>query len=401
MDPSPLRPAPAAVRHVALAFPMGLAHLQPLVRGIEEYARAHGRWSFTTAPESAVLAVGRLRGWGGHGVIAALTTPADRAVARSLGMPVVTVSGSLRQPGVPRVTTNNPGVGRLAAEHLLGRGFRHFGYYGPHRVWYAQQRGKGFAARLKVDGRRASVHLARLTASDGNYAADELRRLDEWLSRLPRPAAVFAANDLRARMVLDAAERLGLAVPDELGVIGADDDRVTCESSVPPLSSVRCDWHRAGTAVAALLDRLMAGETLPPIDRLIDPLGVVGRASTDVLVVDHPAVSQAVRFIRQHLGEPFDIAAVLREVAVSRRSLELAFVKTLGCTPLEFISRQRAERARALLGRTPGMKLSAVARACGFPDARRFRVVFRRVEGVTPAQYRRALRGVAGRKNLA
>lgn len=378
-----------SVRHVALAFPMGLAHLQPLVQGITDYARAHGPWIFTSNPETVTMPIQSLRGWRGDGVIAVVLTPGDVRAVKQLGLPGVTFAGALADPGVPRVMANNVAIGRLAADHLLTRGFPRFGYYGLHNVRYAQDRGDGFLRRLAERSRSASVHLSRNTIGASHPWKDEMGKLEHWIRTLEGPVGIFAANDMRARMLLDVCQAVGRKVPDDVGVIGVDNDLVTCEFSDPPLSSIACDWYRIGTEAAAVLDRLMHGKAPPSEDLLIDPIGVVKRRSTDVLVVDHPSVAKAIQYIREHLSQNFGIETLLQETMTSRRSLELGFKRSLGCTPHDFLSRERVAKAKELLTSDPKMKLAAIGAACGFTDVRRLRIVFERVEGMTPADYRR------------
>lgn len=375
-------------RHIALAFPVGLAHLQPLVKGITDYARANCSWIFTTNPETVTLPIQSLRGWRGDGVITIILTPADVRAAQQLNMPVVTFAGALRDPGVPRVMVNNPVVGRLAADHLLACGFPRFGYYGLHNVRYAHDRGEGFLRRLAEVGRAASVHLSRNTLGLTHPWKDEMQKLEHWLTTLEGPVGIFAANDMRARMLLDACQRLGRRVPDDVGVLGVDNDLVTCEFSDPQLSSIACDWYRIGTEAAAALDAMLQGKTVAK-EKLIDPVGVIKRRSTDVLIVDHPGVALAIQYVHDHISEVFGIERLIQEAATSRRSLELGFKRSLGCTPHDFLCRERIAKAKELLAKPEKLKLSVIAAACGFSDARRLRIVFERYEGMTPAQYRK------------
>lgn len=381
------RSRPGFSQHIALAFPIGLAHLQPLVQGITDYARGHCSWVFTSNPETVTMPVQSLRGWRGDGVIAVILTQADVRAARQLDMPVVTFAGALRDPGVPRVMVNNPLVGRLAADHLLACGFPRFGYYGLHSVRYAHDRGDGFLRRLAESGKAASVHLSHNTLGVSHPWKDEMQKLERWLSTLETPVGILAANDMRARMLIDACQRLGRRVPDEVGVVGVDNDLVTCEFSDPPLSSIAVDWYRIGTEAASALDRLLKGETVDR-EKLIDPIGVIKRRSSDVLIVDHPGVATAIQYVHDHIAESFGVEKLIEEAMTSRRSLELGFKRALGCTPHDFLCRERVAKAKELLARPEKMKLAAIASSCGFSDARRLRIVFERCEGMTPAQYR-------------
>ena len=379
---------PPDVRHVALAFPVGVAHLQPLVQGIADYARAHSRWSFTLEPEMVELPLRRLHGWQGDGVIAALVSEADRRQAQAMGIPVVSIAGALEDPGVPRVTTDNARVGELAAEHLLACGYTRFAFYGLRKISYARFRRHGFLEVLQRRGRTADSYAAHNAISSRRPLIDELRKLDDWIATLDRPVGIFAANDMRARMVLDSCARLQLAVPGDVGVIGVDDDVVICEFSQPPLSSIRCDWHRVGVEAAGRLDRMMSGESVPPETLAIHPTEVVRRVSTDTLIVENAGVSRVIWHLREHPARQVNIKMLVEMAGISRRALELAFQKEVGCTPFEYVTRFRVERAKVLLLQEPDLKMGAVARRCGFADARRFRIVFQRQEKVTPLKYR-------------
>lgn len=382
-------------RHVALAFPLGLAHLTPLLRGITDYARANGPWLFTSNPESVTMPIQTLRGWRGDGVIAVLATPADAKVAAQLPMPVVTFAGALKDPGVPRVMVNNPLVGRHAAEHLLACGFPRFAYYGLHNVRYSYDRGEGFFRRLAESGKAASVHLSRNTLGSTHPWHDEIEKLEQWLASLEAPVGILAANDMRSRMLLDACQRIGRRVPDNVGIIGVDNNLVTCEFSDPPLSSIACDWYRIGAEVAAALDARMNNREVEA-DKLIDPIGVVKRRSSDILIVDHPGVATAIQYVHEHLAEPFGVERLIQEAATSRRSLELGFKRSLGLTPHDFLCRERVAKAKDLLARPEKMKLATIATVCGFTDARRLRIVFERLVGLSPAAFRSRLLEVPG-----
>jgi LacI family transcriptional regulator len=192
-------------------------------------------------------------------------------------------------------------------------------------------------------------------------------------------------------MLVDACSLAGRRVPEDVGVIGVDNDEIACEFGEPTLTSIACDYAAVGFETARLLDRLMRGGPPPDVaDVLTRPVGVVSRASTDVTVTDHPAVARAVTFARDHRGEPFGVEALVEAAGVSRRHLELSFTRSLGCTPSTFLARLRAEQAKELLDQG-GHTLGGVARLCGFNDLRQFTRVFRRIMKVSPRDYQRTL----------
>lgn len=379
-------PAKPAARRVALAFPTRLGHLHSIVRGIMDYAQGNGNWIFTTSGEAHDLSVRALGGWRGDGVIALLDTQTEARAAKRLKMPVVTFVGTLRKPGVPRVMRDQRAIGRLAAEHLLARGFRHFGFYGVKEVGYSIDRGEAFAVRVKEHNVTFSQYLSPNMFDRRHPWDDEMDALCRWIKTLPMPIGIFAANDARGRVVADACKLVDLQVPEEVGIIGVDNSQLDCEFGSPKLSTIACGWHLVGFETAKLLDRLMCGDPPPEKDLLISPSGVIARESTDVMIADHPAVAKAIAYARAHAGDRFGVKSLVAAAGVSRRYLETSFARSLGRTPAQYLMESRVETAKALL-EGKAMTLSKIARECGFTDLRQFRRVFARVEKTTPGLY--------------
>jgi len=380
--------------HVALMFPARISHLEGATEGIAEFARRHGRWRFavwTESTESFAVSMRSLRGWRGDGVIALVDSESEAVEARELNLPVVNISGALRDAGLPRVMVDHEAVGRLAAEHLLECGFRRFAFYGLEGPWYTELRKKGFVSRIEANGLPCTVYTISAGLAGGHpwhHGSDEL---EEWLSKLDCPIGLMASTDHRARMALEACNRIGLRVPTDVGIIGVDNEELLCGFCEPSLSSVSRSNHQVGFEAAALLDRLMRGQKPPAHDILIPPDRVVQRQSTDIVGVDDPNVAAAVGFIREHLDRQFGVKQIAAHVSISRRCLEQGFRTQLGCTPYEYLSRLRVERAKQLLASSRRMKISQVARACGFSNALQLRRAFHRALGMTPQKYRQSI----------
>ena len=375
-------------RRIALAFPTGVPHLERTLNGIHEYSRVKGPWSLVISPEAHFLPVSSLQGWDGDGVIAMINTADDARIARSLGVPVVNISGAIADAGLPRVRVDYRAAGILAAEHLLDSGFRRFAYYGLHEFWYAEQYGAGFSERVEQYGAECSLHESPPSIGVSNPWQQGQAELEAWLAELQTPIGLAASHDNRARIVIDACRRLGLRVPDDVAVIGLNNDTSACEYCDPPLSSVARNGEQVGYRAAQLLDEMIEGADPPVEDILIEPVGVVKRASTDVLAVEDPQLARAVSFIQKNISEPFGVQVVLEHAGVSRRWLEYAFQKWLHRTPHAFISEMRVSHAKKLLTSSEDFTYSEVARACGFLSNKRLNVVFRRVAGMSPREYR-------------
>ena len=218
--------------------------------------------------------------------------------------------------------------------------------------------------------------------------ASDLRPLVRWLRRAPQPLGVMAEHDLKARRVLSAVRLAGLVVPDEVAVLGVDNDELLCELSDPPLSSIEQGGQQIGYRAAALLAGLLDGEAVPPSPVLVPPVRVVVRQSTDVLAVDDPEVAAAVRYIRRGAGGLIRIDEVAQAAAASRRTLERRFKRVMGHTMHEEAILTRVRLAREMLA-VSDRPLPAVAAACGFNSLKHFHDTFRRHTAETPAAYRR------------
>ncbi len=376
-------------RQVALLIETSNAYARGLLQGVVHYIREHEPWSFH------LMEQGRgddpppwLERWDGDGIIARIETPRiARAVVRA-GLPTIDLSAARLVPELPWVETDDEQIARLAAEHLLARGFKHFAYCGDARFKWSEWREQYFRARVEAAGH--GVQSYRVHAGAGDLAA-QLREIRAWLKALPKPVGIMAAYDIRGQQVLDACRSVGLAVPADVAVIGVDNDVLLCELASPPLTSVIPNAHRTGYAAAALLDQLMAGKTVPATAHLIAPLGVAARQSTDVLAVDDRDVARAVQFIREHACEGINVSDVLRTVPLSRRVLEQRFQRLLGRTPREEILQARLTRVKQLLSETD-LPLYLIAERTGFEHVEYLSVVFKRETGATPTAFRETAR---------
>jgi LacI family transcriptional regulator len=277
-------------------------------------------------------------------------------------------------------------VGRMAAEHFLERGFRHFAWCGDPRFVWSKLRGDGYAAALAEAGFSVSEYQPPSASAETDDDAG-LEALGQWLLQLPRPVAVFTCYDIRGREVLDACRRFSIPVPDEIAVLGVDNDELLCALAFPPLSSVVPNARRTGYEAAAVLEALMAGRDPGPMTRLVPPIGVVTRQSTDVLAVEDRNVARAVRYIREHACEGICVDDVVSHAALSRRLLETRFKKLLGRSPHDEITRVQLRRVKELLAETD-LPLAEIADRTGFRYVEYLSAVFKNKAGMPPGQFR-------------
>lgn len=386
------KPRHASEPHVAICVNKARAFGRGLLQGVADYVAAHGPWSIFLDPyATGTLDRDWLRRWEGDGM---LTYVGDRAIVRRLvrsRIPLVEVYGTVQDDRLPHVGLDDAAVGRIAADHLIDREFRHFAYCGHARALWSRNRHRGFRERLQEAGFDC-MHFdeAGCTRTPGEWERAQ-QALARWLDGLPRPMGLLASTDLHAQRILDACRRAGRSVPEEIAVLGVDNDEELCRLSNPPLSSVINDPRRVGFEAARLLDRLMSGQiragAIEPV--LVPPLGVMARQSTDITAIDDPDLADALSYIRKHACEGIRASDVATAIACSRATLYRRFETIMGRSPNDEILRVQLERAKALLTQT-SYPLDRIARLTGFSTASYLSVAFKREHGMRPGEYRQS-----------
>lgn len=378
---------------ILLVFLMRFEESGPVLQGIVQHERSHRQWlTFLDDEARAERDPDFLRGEKWSGVISRHTTPALVKGCARLGIPLVDLNDTPPFPGVPKIRPNNHAIGHLGAEHFLERGFRHFAYCGFGNEGWSCERRDGFVEALRLAGRTCDVldlEYPGIITPDWNAAQSRL--LGAWLRRLPRPCAVMACVDVRAFQVIAAAREAGLRVPEEFALLGVNNDVVRCELSHPPLSSIALNAHQSGYHAAEVLDRLLRGRSPDTMDVRIDPVGVVTRLSTDILAVGDRNVSTALNYIREHACKGLTVDEVVTHTAASRSQLEKKFRSFIGRSPQAEIRRVQLARAKELLTETD-LPLKGIAGFTGFEHIEYFSVVFKRMTGESPGQYRKRTR---------
>jgi LacI family transcriptional regulator len=407
---------------VALVLPTEYAYARGVLRGIIAATRARNMYASglprKRSPDGLPWLFNVFRGihghssrflakwfkdWGPDGIICQIYDDRLAHAYRQTGKPVVELFESRAHSEFPRILPDDVATGALAAKHFLERGFRHFGFFGaPWMIW-SGEREQGFRGEIERTFRE------RAQAANGNgsksftfasygvadaiapaFGSSQKKRaaaMGAWLLSLPKPLAVFAANDLWGSELVQAAREHGLHVPDQVAVLGVDNEELLCEITHPPLSSIRMGGEQIGHAAVAVLEQLLRGKTPhEPVPR-VPPAEVVTRQSTDVLAVEDSDVATALRHIRLHAVEGLSVKQLLESVAVNRRTLERRFVSVLGHTPLEEIRRVRLERAKALL--QTDLPIYQVATRSGFATPEYLATSFLQATGTTPTAYRK------------
>jgi LacI family transcriptional regulator len=361
-------------------------------RGAARYAAEHDWHVVADIIYDATIPVG----WRGDGILSFVGHWDDLAkYVTSAGVPVVEISSVRKDLGLPSVIEDNETIGRLGGEHLLERNLKNFAWASFSDDAVNEERFRGFAASVREAGfdclqllpfnTRRSSRLNRHL----NWTLRR-RRVINTIRSLGHPLGIFCYNDCVAADIVDACIEAGIQIPDQVAVLGVDNDPVICDCVQVPLSSVRHDLEGMAYEAAALLDRLIDGEPPPDIPQRIAPKGVVTRRSTELLAVEDPTVSVALRYIQDNFREgDLSVGDVVAQCGVPRRSLERAFRRELQRTLLHEILRVRVSYAQKLL-ETTSLSVTDIAARSGFVNLNHFFRVFQGRTGFTPRKFRLA-----------
>jgi LacI family transcriptional regulator len=378
---------PKKQKRVLLALGWYDYHLH---QGIEKFARENGWHLYADLAREKVIPWG----WEGDGILAWLGAGDD--LAEFVGAAKKpTVDFSLRRPHLPfhRVLEDHAHAAKLVADHFLSRGFVNFVFYSDADNWSYEERGAGFIKALKEAGRECA--WLRWHQSDAFASGrEEWKKKRKWLAtqmkQATKPLAVFAANDQQALDVLESCESAGIAVPEQVSIVGAENYLLAPDAMRTPISSVDTNLEALGYRGAELLDKLMAGKMIPKDPVRIPAVGVVVRKSSDILTILHSGVARSLRFIWQHSHEPICVKDLVGVAAMSRRGLHKAFLEHLGRTPGQELQRVRIEHAKKLLTES-SLKIEALAEMSGYQSANSFCIAFKRVTGMSAKQFRESI----------
>lgn len=370
-----------------LYLPFSIQHAFHL--GIARYAGEHG-WHLNADMATS----GKIPyGWRGDGIVTMLTDDdlAER-VLQQFGLPVVDLT--INRPDLPvaRVTKDNLQIGRMGAQHFLERGWRHFAFFSRVNSHVVRLRLKGFCEEIEREKLECVPLIWPLHNPDRDAAWDHVGQwLVRELEKMPKPVALMAYRDHDAALAMDACLGAGMAIPEEVGILGVENMEEVCPCLPVPLSSVNTEAAAVGYRAAEMLDRLLDGAPAPTTPVLIPPSGVIQRASTDRLVIRSPRLQRVIELIDEQIQAPFSIEQIAEAAGLSRQGLYKLFERELHQTPAEYILRKRMSLARELLS-SANESIGSVARCCGMPTLSTFIRQFTHDAGMTPGAWRRSAR---------
>ena len=385
---------------VALIVETSSNYGRHLLDGIVRFKKTQSDWSVFLEEQD-------LRGgppewlidWNGDGIICRSTNPEIAQMVRSRKIPFVDLNDRCKEKSeFVSLRSDDHAIGRLGARHFMERGFRNFGFFGFAQEAWSQRREEAFVEELEQQRQECSVlkskwHTLSARAPDlprKFSLAYERKRTTNWLKGLPKPAGVMVSNDIAGKHILDCCLMSEMAVPEQVAVLGVDNNELICNLCEPPLSSVMPNSEQIGFSAAQCLAKLMAGEKVSPLLQCFDPLDVKLRQSSSVYAIEDPDLANALSFLRINACFGISVKQVLEHTMLSRSSLERRMRKFLGHSPQQEIRNCQLKQVRTLLAKTD-MSIEQIAINCGFEHPEYLHVVFKRELNMTPGDYRKAL----------
>ncbi len=373
---------------VALLVETTRTYTRELLAGVRRYVAAHGPWSCFV--ELRALESGPppwLRNWDGDGILTRTFTQETADLITATGLPAVELRATFLKSGRPFVGMDNRLIGQMVAEHFFDRGYQSFAVYSLHTERFFVERVQNFAATVQARGGACSILPEPVSDRATDWEKGQAR-LISWLTSLPKPVGIFAANDQLGVRVLDACQRAGIAVPEDVAVVGAENEETLCAFANPPLTSVRFDGAAVGFAAAELLARMMRGGAHPKGETLFPPKGIVVRGSSDEFVITDRLVAHAARIIRENACTGLNVDDLCRKLNASRSTLDRRMRAALGRTPKDEILRVRFREVERLLRETD-LTIDTIAEQTGFAHSHYLQAAFKEVHGLTPGEFRR------------
>ena len=388
-------PAAKTLR-ISAALPLG-GHGQRILAGaVERFVSAKRLWSLRPVDPDSPLIIEELEQWAPQGVMVLSTQAKVIEWCRLKSIPYISLLGGRDSLAEHRfnVSIDDLAVGRLAAEYFLHRGYRNFAFVGNGNYAFSLERQDGFESTLRAAGSKVHDFIHSTPEFEEQPKPRMLYHsaMAQWLKGLPRPTALFAGNDWEALAVIQACNENGIRVPDDVAVLGANDDKLVCRLCLPRISSVKLPFSRLGQEAATMLltATRSAKSAAEPKTLLLPPITVISRNSSVEYNVVNPVVRQALDMMRTEIHKPFKIHHLLQHLRVSRPSLERYFKEELGETPLVTLRKLRLDRAKTLLSDTQ-LNNAEIAAQTGFTSNIRFVTAFKQMAGVTPGSYREDL----------
>ncbi len=375
------------MKRVAILVETTRSYTRDLLAGVSRYLKQYGSWStflelraFESSPPPW------LRNWDGDGILTRTHSPEMAKAIAAVGVPTIELRSTNYNRGMPFAGMDNAIIGQMVAEHFLDRGYRRFAVYALDTESFFRERVRNFVTRVEQAGKNCTLLLARSEASPQDWEAHQAELMN-WLISLEKPVGIFGANDQLAVRLLDACRRAAIPVPDQVAVVGCENEETLCEFASPTLTSVKFDGLTVGYRAAEMLDQLMRGEEVDRSPVLIPPKGIEVRASSDEFVIEDPIVLRAVHLIRERAFTGISVGEICRLVGVSRSTLERRMKSNLQRGTKEELLQVQFREVNRLL-QNSDLTIEVIAEETGFTHPHYLQTTYRERFGMTPGSYR-------------
>jgi LacI family transcriptional regulator len=378
---------------VLLLTDFSSGYSRSLLKGVVQYGKAHGPWAFYRMP----LYFRELHGdegvvkwakqWGADAIIAQLRDVKVETLQK-LKIPIIVQNYKDRYEGISNLTGDYFGTGAMAADFFLRKGYKCFAYYGFKDAVWMRERGEGF--KSGAENRGYPVYLFDEGGMDEKWIFNE-ERVRQWLMELPKPVALFSCDDSHAIQITEICKMSGISIPEEIAILGVDNDELICNISDPSLSSIELDVENGGFEAGRLLHQFIEKKKKPPVDIVIKPIRVVMRSSTERFAVSDKYIEGVLKYINDQYVSSLSVKDIVRLVPFSRRVLETSFKEEIGMTVYHYIQQVRVEKFCDLLV-SSDLSLTEAATCSGFNDYKNVSRTFVRLKSMTPFQYRKKYR---------
>jgi LacI family transcriptional regulator len=367
-----------------------------LLNGIAKYSRLFGPWNFCRIPlvyrnKSEVNSIiSWAREWGTDGIIAQIQNENIYRQLLQLKKPLIAQDAVERFPQIPNITGSYFETGKMAAAYFIEKGFKNFAFYGFENIVWSRERCQGYCEKVESAGYKVHIYQHQKEETPPLWSYKE-SSLSDWLKALPKPIAIMTCDDNQGQHVTEACKAVGISVPEQISVLGVDNDLSICNLSDPPLSSISLNTEKGGFEAAHILSKMMLEKDGHYKDIYVEPLKIIARRSTDFLAVDDKEISKALHFIYYHYKENIGVEQVVNATALSRRVLEKRFQSVLKRSILDEINALRIEHVKQLLIETE-LSVTEISSICGYTDIKNLSRYFRKHQNIKPLEFRKQKR---------
>ncbi|MEX2593744.1 MAG: DNA-binding transcriptional regulator [Anditalea sp.] len=363
-----------------------------LLKGISKYSGEHGPWTYCRMPLYYRETIGMegilqwAKEWRADGVIGQLYNDMDVDKIVASGIPVLAQDFKERFKEIPNITGAYREAGIMGAEYFLKKGYKNFAFYGFNDIVWSRERAEGFEERINASGNEVHYFEHRKSRSTDLWYYKS-NSLSQWLASLPKPIALMACDDNQGLHITEACRQNKIRIPEEVAVLGVDNDEMLCELSDPPLSSIALDIEKGGYDSAKLLENMIRGMH-GHYDIVVKPTQVITRQSTDIYATNDVHIASTLRFIHKNIEKNLHVDEIVKQVPLSRRSLEKRFLQITGLPVYKYIFNLRMEKFTQKLLETD-QTIFEIALDMGLNDSKNIARQFKQVKGCNPIEYRK------------